>query len=234
MTVVPMKFRDCDDPRRHDLWTTPARLPELNDLGLLTAVLRCPGREKVARALLARFRGLSGVFGADEFALRSVEGMGRDDIIDVMLVQEAAVRVARGVVGKRPVTSSWTALLAYVRVAMASETREQFRVLFLDKKNAIILDEVMNRGTVDHAPVYPREIVRRALELDASAVILVHNHPSGDPAPRRVDARGVGGGWVVAVVGGGGGGWGVGGWGGGVVLGWGCVLWGGGADAQTR
>jgi len=79
--------------------------------------------------------------------------MGRDDIIDVMLVQEAAVRIARGVVGKRPVTSSWTALLAYVRVAMASETREQFRVLFLDKKNAIILDEVMNRGTVDHAPV---------------------------------------------------------------------------------
>ena len=79
--------------------------------------------------------------------------------------------------------SSWTALLAYVRLAMAARGREQFRVLFLDKKNQLIADEVMNRGTVDHAPVYPREIMRRALELSASAVILVHNHPSGDPDP---------------------------------------------------
>ena len=83
--------------------------------------------------------------------------------------------------------SSWTALLDYVRVAMAGETREQFRVIFLDKKNQLIADEVMNRGTVDHAPVYPREIMRRALELAASAVILVHNHPSGDPAPSAAD-----------------------------------------------
>jgi DNA repair protein RadC len=85
------------------------------------------------------------------------------------------------------VISSWTALLAYVRVALAHEAREQFRVLFLDRKNQLILDEVMNQGTVDHAPVYPREIMRRALELSASAVILVHNHPSGDPTPSPAD-----------------------------------------------
>jgi DNA repair protein RadC len=182
-----MKFRDVDDPRRHSLWLTPSRLAELNDFALLSANLRCANRETVARALLARFRGLAGVFGADEFALRGVEGMGRDDIVDLMIVQEAAVRIARGDIARRSVVSSWTALLAYVRVAMANEPREQFRVVFLDKKNAIILDEVMNQGTVDHAPVYPREIMRRALEVDASALILVHNHPSGDPTPSAAD-----------------------------------------------
>jgi len=187
MTVVPLKFRDQIDPRRHDLWTAPCRLATLNDYAVLTASLRCPSPDKVARALMGRFRGLAGVFGADAFALRGVEGMGPDDIIDLMLVQEACVRIARAEACKRPVTSSWTSLLAYVRVAMANETREQFRVLFLDKKNAIILDEVMNRGTVDHAPVYPREVMRKALEVDASALILVHNHPSGDPSPSAAD-----------------------------------------------
>ena len=92
-----------------------------------------------------------------------------------------------GVSSRRPVISSWSALLAYVRAAMAHEAREQFRVLFLDKKNQLIADEVMNHGTVDHAPVYPREVARRSLELSASAVILVHNHPSGDPTPSGAD-----------------------------------------------
>jgi len=187
MTVVPLRSLDQPDPRRHDLWSSPCRLAELNDHAILTASLRCPSPEKVARSLLARFRGLAGVFGADAFALRGVEGMGPDEVIDVMLVQEAAVRIARGEVRKRVVTSSWSSVLAYVRVSMAHESREQFRVLFLDKKNAIILDEVMNRGTVDHAPVYPREVIRRALEVDASALILVHNHPSGDPTPSAAD-----------------------------------------------
>ena len=187
MTVIPLKFRAEPDPRRHDLWTTPSHLAGLNDHGLLTASLRCENPEKVARALLGRFRGLAGVFGADEYALRGVEGMGRDDIIDVMLIQEMTLRITRGEARKRCVTSSWSALLTYVKVAMAGEPREQFRVLFLDKKNAIILDEVMNRGTIDHAPVYPREVVRRALEVDASALILVHNHPSGDPTPSAAD-----------------------------------------------
>ena len=96
MSVISLKFRDQADPRRHDPWTTPSHLAGLNDHGLLTASLRCENPEKVARALLARFRGLAGVFGADEFALRGVEGMARDDIIDVMLIQETAVRIARG------------------------------------------------------------------------------------------------------------------------------------------
>ena len=111
----------------------------------------------LAKDLLARFGGLEGIGAASH---------------------EAA---------KRPVISSWSALLAYVRVALQHEPREQFRVLYLDKKNQLILDEVQNRGTVDHAPVYPREVVRRALELSASALILVHNHPSGDPTPSRAD-----------------------------------------------
>ncbi len=187
MTVVPLRFNSDQDPRRHDLWATPCRLPSLADCAVLTAILRCPNPEKVARALMGRFRGLAGVFGADAFALRGVEGMGPDDVTDIMLVQEASLRVARMEARKRPVTSSWSSLLAYVRVAMAGETREQFRVLFLDKKNAIIVDEVMNHGTVDHAPVYPREVIRRALEVAASAVILVHNHPSGDPTPSAAD-----------------------------------------------
>src|SRR6202000_327295 len=107
--------------------------------------------------------------------------------LDLKLLHEATVRTAREAVSRRPVISSWSALLAYVKAALAHETREQFRVLFLDKKNGLVADEVMGRGTVDHAPVYPREVMRRALELSASAVILVHNHPSGDPTPSAAD-----------------------------------------------
>jgi len=107
--------------------------------------------------------------------------------LDLRLLQEAALRIGRGEVAKRPVISSWSALIAYTKAALAHEPREQFRVLFLDKKNQLIVDEVMNEGTVDHAPVYPREVARRALELSASAVILVHNHPSGDPTPSGAD-----------------------------------------------
>jgi DNA repair protein RadC len=108
-----------------------------------------------------------------------VPGVGAAVALDLKLVHEAALRAGRDAVVKRPVISSWSALLAYVKTALAHEAREQFRVLFLDKKNQLIADELMNRGTVDHAPVYPREVMRRALELSASAVILVHNHPSG-------------------------------------------------------
>ena len=104
-------------------------------------------------------------------------------------LHEVSRRVAREPAVKRTVISSWTALVAYVRVALQHEPREQFRVLYLDKKNQLILDEILNRGTVDHAPVYPREVVRRALEVSASAIILVHNHPSGDPTPSRPDIQ---------------------------------------------
>ena len=114
-------------------------------------------------------------------------GVGEAVALDLTLLQEATLRTAREQVTRRPVISSWSALLAYVKTALAHEAREQFRVLFLDKKNQLIADEIMNRGTVDHAPVYPREVVRRALEFSASAVILVHNHPSGDPTPSSAD-----------------------------------------------
>jgi DNA repair protein RadC len=141
----------------------------------------------LAKALLGRFGGLPGVLGASHAELRTVAGVGENVALDLKLVHEAAVRVGRDPVKKRTVISSWSALLAYVKLALAHEAREQFRVLFLDKKNQLIADEVMNRGTVDHAPVYPREVMRRALELSASAVILVHNHPSGDPTPSGAD-----------------------------------------------
>ena len=141
----------------------------------------------LAKQLLARFGSLGGVLGATTEALRTVAGVGETVALDLKLLHEATLRTAREKVARRPVISSWSALLAYVKTALAHEAREQFRVLFLDNKNQLIADEVLNRGTVDHAPVYPREIMRRALELSASAVILVHNHPSGDPTPSGAD-----------------------------------------------
>jgi DNA repair protein RadC len=141
----------------------------------------------LAKQLLARFGSLAGVLGATPEELRTVKGVGDAVALDLKLLHEAALRLGREQVGKRPVIASWSALLAYVKTALAHEAREQFRVLFLDKKNGLIADEVLGRGTVDHAPVYPREVMRRALELGASAIILVHNHPSGDPTPSSAD-----------------------------------------------
>lgn len=141
----------------------------------------------LAKALLTRFGSLAGVLSASLAELRSVPGVGESVALDLKLIQEVALRIGRQAVQKRTVISSWSQLLDYVKLALAHEPREQFRVLFLDKKNQLIADEVMGRGTVDHAPVYPREVVRRALELSASAVILVHNHPSGDPTPSQAD-----------------------------------------------
>ena len=150
----------------------------------------------IAKALLARFGSLGAVLAADETAMLSVrcedskgrlKSVGRETALDLRALHELVGRVPREEARKRTVIGSWSSLLAYVRVAMKHEGREQFRVLFLDKKNQLILDEVMNHGTVDHAPVYPREIVRRALEVSAANVILVHNHPSGDPTPSAAD-----------------------------------------------
>jgi len=143
----------------------------------------------IAKALLARFGSLAGVAAASIPELKSVPGIGESAAIDLRLLHEAALRMAREPVRKRTVIGSWSALMAYVRIALANEPREQFRVMFLDRKNQLIADEVLNRGTVDHAPVYPREVMRRALELSASAVILVHNHPSGDPTPSSADVE---------------------------------------------
>ena len=141
----------------------------------------------LAKALLARFGDLGGVLGATVPELRNVSGIGDSVALDLKLLHEAAIRLGRAPVAKRAVISSSSQLLAYVRISLANEAREQFRVLFLDKKNQLIADEVMNHGTVDQAPVYPREVMRRALELSACAVILVHNHPSGDPTPSSAD-----------------------------------------------
>jgi DNA repair protein RadC len=189
--------REVDAPPAHEGHRQRLRaratisFPALPDYELLELILTrsLPRRDlkPLAKALLARFGGLSGVFGASAEELRTVKGVGPGTALDLKLVHEATARMSRAEVRKRPVISSWSALLVYVRTAMAHEAREQFRVLFLDKKNQLIADEVMNEGTVDHAPVYPREVVRRALELSASAVILVHNHPSGDPTPSGAD-----------------------------------------------
>ena len=139
----------------------------------------------LAKALIARFGSLAGTLAAAE--LKSVAGVGDGVALDLKLLHEITLRIGRQALEKRTVITSWTQFLDYVKVALAHEPREQFRVIFLDKKNQLIADEVMNHGTVDHAPVYPGEVMRRALELSASAVILVHNRPSGDPTPSSAD-----------------------------------------------
>ncbi|AYG59004.1 RadC family protein [Rhizobium jaguaris] len=141
----------------------------------------------IAKALLARFGTLGGVFGAPANLLQEISGVGEAVALDLKLVATVAQRMLKSELSGKPVLSSWKALIDYCHTAMAHETREQFRILFLDKRNALIADEVQGLGTVDHTPVYPREVVRRALELSATAVILVHNHPSGDPTPSRAD-----------------------------------------------
>ncbi len=127
------------------------------------------------------------MLAAPEARLAEVKGIGETVVTELKLVKAAAERLTRGAVRNRPVLSSWTAVLDYCRASMAFADREQFRILFLDKKNTLIADELQQTGTVDHTPVYPREVVRRALELSATALILVHNHPSGDPTPSRAD-----------------------------------------------
>ncbi len=159
---------------------------EVLELVLFRSIPRRDVKE-LAKALIRRFGSLAGVLAARPAELATVRGVGEAVALDLKLVHEAAQRIGREAVRDRPVISSWTALLDYVRTAIQHEPREQFRVLFLDKKNQLILDELMSTGTVDHAPVYPREVVRRALELSASALILVHNHPSGDPSPSAAD-----------------------------------------------
>src|SRR5580658_5166611 len=163
----------------------------LSDYELLELLLfrALPRRDvkPLAKTLLEKFGSFAEVIAAPEARLAEVKGLGDSAITEFKVVQAAASRFLRGAVKKRPVLSSWSTVLDYCRTAQAFADREEFRVLFLDKRNQLIADEVQQTGTVDHTPVYPREVVKRALELSSTAVILVHNHPGGDPTPSRAD-----------------------------------------------
>ena len=141
----------------------------------------------LAKAILAHFGSFTEALNAPEERLKEVPGLGEAAITEIKLVRAAALRLMRGEVLERPVLASWRQVLDYCRASMGFEAKEQFRILFLDKRNQIIADEVQQKGTVDHTPVYVREVVKRALELSATAIVLVHNHPSGDPTPSRAD-----------------------------------------------
>ena len=163
----------------------------LPDYELLELVLfrALPRRDTkgIAKRLLARFGTFAEVINAPEPRLKELQDVGDSIVTELKLVRAAALRLMRTEIVQRPALSSWKQVLDYLRAAQSYEHREQFRILFLDKRNRLIADEVQGQGTIDHTPVYVREVVKRALELSATAVILVHNHPSGDPTPSRAD-----------------------------------------------
>ena len=159
---------------------------ELLELLLFRSIPRCDVKP-VARRLLDTFGGFDRVLAAPMERLVEVRGVGEAVALDLKIVEAATHRMARARVMQRHVLSSWDAVIDYCHTVMAHRETEQFRILFLDRKNTLVADEEQARGTVDHVPVYPREVVKRALELNASALILVHNHPSGDPTPSAAD-----------------------------------------------
>jgi len=165
---------------------TDAELLEI----LLHVVIPRRDTKELAKSLLARFGSLSAVLSATSQRMREFAGLGEISISSLKVVQSVAQRFARDrLVPDMPILASWSALIDYCRSQMAFEGIEQLRILFLDKKNRLIADEVQQTGTVDHTPVYPREVIKRSLELSATAIILVHNHPSGDPAPSSADVQ---------------------------------------------
>ena len=141
----------------------------------------------LAKDLIARFGSFGAVISATPARLSEVPGISDAIISEFKIVQAAALNLAQAKIMDKPAISSWSALIDYCNAAMAYNPTEQFRILFLDRKNVLIADEIQQKGTVDHTPVYPREVVKRALELGASSIILVHNHPSGDPTPSQAD-----------------------------------------------
>lgn len=163
----------------------------LEDYELLELILfrLIPRRDTkpIAKELLAKFDTLAEVFGAPIERLQEVKGIGDNVALDLKLIAAISQRNLKSEIRDKQVLSSWSSVIDYCHSAMAYEQREQFRILFLDKKNVLIADEIQQIGTIDHTPVYPREVVKRALELSATAIILVHNHPSGDPTPSRAD-----------------------------------------------
>lgn len=171
----------------------PSALSALDDQALLGLLLsrRLPSAdvERLAADLLDRFGNLGDIAAAELSELARVGSLGPAAILDLKLLRELSIRLVRSTASARPVLSSWSALVAYARVTLAHLPREQFRALYLDRRNRLLRDELIADGSVDHAPVYPREVIRRALELSASALVLVHNHPSGDPTPSQADIK---------------------------------------------
>lgn len=159
---------------------------ELLELLLFRSIPR-RDTKPIAKALIDRFGSLAEVLGAPENLLSEITGLGASSAADLKIIAASASRMLKGEIRGKQVLGSWSSVIDYCRASMAFEEKELFRILFLDKKNALIADEVQQTGTIDHTPVYPREVVKRALELSSTAIILVHNHPSGDPTPSRAD-----------------------------------------------
>lgn len=159
---------------------------ELLELYLFRSIVRRDVKP-LAKELIAKFGSFAEVISAPTKQLTEVKGVSEKIALDLKIISAAAAKLGQQSVLGRPVLSSWSALLDYVRSVMQFERIEQFRVLFLDKKNRLIADEVLGEGTVDRAPVYPREVIKRALTHEATAIILAHNHPSGDPTPSQSD-----------------------------------------------
>ncbi|WP_111399317.1 RadC family protein [Humitalea rosea] len=174
--------------RQRLLTSGPDALQDYEMLEMLL-FLATPRRDTkpAAKALMARFGSFAAVIAASPMHLRQVEDVGDGVVAALKLVQGAALRLMREEVREQPVLNNWQRLIDYLTAALAREEVEQFRILFLDSKNRLLADEAQARGTVNHTPVYPREVVKRALEVQATALILVHNHPSGDPTPSRAD-----------------------------------------------
>lgn len=172
------KFRKSGPEALHDY--------ELLELVLFRAIPR-RDTKPLAKDLLGKFGSFAEVLSAPDHLLEEVPGIGPSVTTELKIIRAAAAHFAHGKVRDRPVLSSWKEVLDHCRISMAFNEVEEFRILFLDKKNALIADEIQQTGTVDHTPVYKREVIKRALELSATSIIMVHNHPSGDPTPSRAD-----------------------------------------------
>jgi DNA repair protein RadC len=185
---IPHYHGHRDRLRERFLNGGPDALPdyELLELILFMAI---PRRDikPLAKELILKFGTLAGVLNAPMAELEKFDGLSENTIIALKAIQVAGHRMLKQEVMNRPVLNSWSRLMEYCQATMAHETREHFRILFLNKRNELIADETQQSGTVDHTPVYPREVIKRALELDATAIILCHNHPSGDPKPSQDD-----------------------------------------------
>ena len=159
---------------------------ELLEMVLFRAIPRRDTKH-IAKRLLARFGSFADVMSAPEALLKEVKDVGDSVVSELKLVRAAALRLGKSQLSNRPILSSWNEVIAYLTAVQAFEKREQFRILFLDRKNRLIADEIQSQGTINHTPVYIREVVKRALEHSSTAIVLVHNHPSGDPTPSRAD-----------------------------------------------